>query len=284
MFCCFAPVTRHSFQAMCTVFSRKDFFRLFDGLLRISTRKTNAEPRCLTSLGSHDGAIWAAKYIQLVHVHHLVNPYTDLTKSLWGTKYFLWETNSVFWHTTNSLQGTFRETNDLRDGNRNLGNEEMVNTTFCGYFYLNNAFLRSVPGLQYDNIVHVHTGHTNVINDLLVNTITDSVNQCIKHSQLCKKWVTRRVRDREPSRILLRRVKKSLNRRKLRSTNCWSKTQFLFHLFCIVLLQIINDGISNILTDKIVSIVVIIWNLWGLQQHIHVICQTCIFYCQGILN
>lgn len=99
MFCCFAPVTRHSFQAMCTVFSRKDFFRLFDGLFRISTRKTNAEPRCLTSLGSHDGAIWAAKHIQLVHVHLLVNPYTDLTKSLWGTKYFLWETNSVFWHT-----------------------------------------------------------------------------------------------------------------------------------------------------------------------------------------
>ena len=30
--------------------SRKDFFRLLGGLLRISTRKTNAEPRCLTSL------------------------------------------------------------------------------------------------------------------------------------------------------------------------------------------------------------------------------------------
>ena len=66
--------------------------------------------------------------------------------------------------------------NDLRDGNRNLG-----------YFYLNHSFLRSVPGLQYDNLVHVHTGHTNVSNDLLVNTITDRVNHCIKHSQLCKK-------------------------------------------------------------------------------------------------
>ena len=44
------PVTRHSFQAMRTVFSRKDFSKLFDGLLRnISTRETNAEPRCLTS-------------------------------------------------------------------------------------------------------------------------------------------------------------------------------------------------------------------------------------------
>ena len=49
---CFAIVhqlTRHGFQATCTVFSRKDFSKLFDGLRRISTRKTNAEPRCLTS-------------------------------------------------------------------------------------------------------------------------------------------------------------------------------------------------------------------------------------------
>ena len=50
LFCYFAPVIRHSVHRMCTMFSRKDFFRLFGGLLRISTRKTNAEPRCLTSL------------------------------------------------------------------------------------------------------------------------------------------------------------------------------------------------------------------------------------------
>ena len=110
MFCYFAPVTRHSFQAMCTLSSRKDFFKLFDGLLRISTRKTNAEPRCLTSLGGHDGAIWATKHLELVHVHHLANPYTDLTNSLRGTKYFLRETNAVFRDTTNSFRGTFRET------------------------------------------------------------------------------------------------------------------------------------------------------------------------------
>ena len=82
MFCYFAPVIRHSVQTMCTMFSRKDFFRLFGGLLRISTRKTNAEPRCLTSLDGHDGAICAAKNLELVHAHHLANPYTDFTKAL----------------------------------------------------------------------------------------------------------------------------------------------------------------------------------------------------------
>ena len=71
MFCFFAPVTRHSVQTMCTMFSRKDFFRLFEGLLIISTRKTNPEPRCLTALGGHDGAICAAKHLELVHAHHL---------------------------------------------------------------------------------------------------------------------------------------------------------------------------------------------------------------------
>ena len=67
--------------------SRKDFFGLLGGLLRISTRKTNAEPRCLTSLDGHDRAICAAKHLELVHAHHLANPYTDLTNSIWGTKY-----------------------------------------------------------------------------------------------------------------------------------------------------------------------------------------------------
>ena len=124
MFCYFAPLTRHSFQAMCAVFSRKDFYRLFDGLLRISTRKTNAEPRCLTSLGGHVGAIWAAKDLELVHVHHLANPYTDLTNSLRGTKYFLRETNTVFGDTNNSLWGTkyfLWETNTIfQDTNNSL--------------------------------------------------------------------------------------------------------------------------------------------------------------------
>ena len=48
MFCYFASVIRHSVQTMCAMFSRKDFFRLLGGLLRISTRKTNAEQRCFT--------------------------------------------------------------------------------------------------------------------------------------------------------------------------------------------------------------------------------------------
>ena len=39
------------------------------------------------TLDGHDGAICAAKHLELVHAHHLANPYTDLTNSICGTKY-----------------------------------------------------------------------------------------------------------------------------------------------------------------------------------------------------
>ena len=150
MFCYFAPVTRHSFHAMCAVFSRKDFFRLFDGLLRISTRKTNADPRCLTSLGGHVGAIWAAKDLELVHVHHWANPYTDLTNSLQETKYFLRETNTVFRDTNNSLRGTkyfLREINSVfGDTNNSLwGTKYFLRETKTVFGDTNN----SLRGTKY---------------------------------------------------------------------------------------------------------------------------------------
>ena len=58
------------------------------------------------SEGGHDGAISAEKHLELVHVHHPANPYTDLTNFLRGTKYFFQETNTVFRDTT-----PFREPN-----------------------------------------------------------------------------------------------------------------------------------------------------------------------------
>ena len=67
--CYFAPVAIHSIQTICTMISRKDFFRLFDGLLRIS----NAEPKCLTLfIGGHDGAICAAKHLEYIAYTHII--------------------------------------------------------------------------------------------------------------------------------------------------------------------------------------------------------------------
>lgn len=181
---------------MCPVFSRKTFFRFFDGLFRISTRKTIAEPTCL--FRGHDGrAICATKHLKLVHVHHLANAYTGSNNSLRGTKDILRETKTVFRDTHYSLRGT--------------KHFKIINATFRGCYddvhakqniLLENytCLLNAVLSLQYDNIVHVYTCDTNVDNSL-VSTNSDSVNQCIEHSQLCTKVASRRVRNREPSRV-----------------------------------------------------------------------------------
>ena len=69
MFCYFAPVTRHSFQAMCTVFSSLS-------CLTVCSEFPPEKPTLNRDVWLlHDGAIWAAKHLELVHVHHLANPY-----------------------------------------------------------------------------------------------------------------------------------------------------------------------------------------------------------------
>ena len=56
-------------------------------LLFCSSNQAQRSNNVLTSLDGHDGAICAAKHLELVHAHHLASPYTDLTNSIWGTKY-----------------------------------------------------------------------------------------------------------------------------------------------------------------------------------------------------
>ena len=66
------------------------------------------------------------KDLELVHIHYLANPYTDLTNSLQGTKYFCRKTNTVFGDTGNSLSPekkyflweicVFRDTNNSLRG------------------------------------------------------------------------------------------------------------------------------------------------------------------------
>ena len=74
MFCYFAPVTRHSFQAMYTVFSRKEVVL---SCLTVCSEFPPEKPTLNRDVWlRHDGAIWAVKHLELVHVHHLANPYT----------------------------------------------------------------------------------------------------------------------------------------------------------------------------------------------------------------
>ena len=69
-----------------------------------------------------------------------------------------------------------------------------------------NAFLRAVPAFEYDTCSMI-TDCDTIKNDLCVNQV-NVINQFIQqatHSRLCSRKVTRRIRDREPSRISLRK-------------------------------------------------------------------------------
>jgi len=84
--------------------------------------------------------------------------------------------------------------------------------------------------------------------------------QCIqngRHSRLCSRVVTNRVRDRESSRISLRKVLQSLKCRKLRRKHKkMLKMSVPVSSVCIVFHHIINNGISGTLRDKTVSTVI----------------------------
>ena len=71
-----------------------------------------------------------------------------------------------------------------------------------------------------------------------------------------------KVRDREPSRVRLKRVLKSLKMRKLRpKCKRFIRNQYQFHLFYFELLLTIKNGISHLLRNKTASLAIILGKL-----------------------
>ena len=125
MFCYFERVTRHiAFKQCARCFLEKTSL----GCLTVGSEFLPEKPTLNRDVWVRWAAMMerfcAAKHLELVNVHHLVNPSTDLTNFLRGTKYFLRETKTVFRDTNNSLRGTkyfLRETNTVfRDTNNSL--------------------------------------------------------------------------------------------------------------------------------------------------------------------
>jgi len=145
----------------------------------------------------------------------------------------------------------------------------LVQIRFCM-----QAFIRAVSGSKYD----MSTDNTITDGVCISKEVVNQTPRCIpnsRHSRPHLKVVTNRVRDREPSRISLRKVMQSLK--------CL-KCQSLFHLFCIILHQIINNGISDILRAKTVSTVITCILFKLRDQQLLIMCQKKIFYCLVILN
>ena len=159
--------------------------------------------------------------------------------SLRGTKYFLRETRNslrgtssvfqVFGVTNNSFWGNsflWESMQSLQKTRETVYNETQSNTTFHGCYDAvhvkqnslldTDMCLEAVPGMECDNIAlscKTNTSHGTV------NINVGPVNQGKRHSRPCVPLATSRVRDREPSRVSLKRVFKSLKHRKLRK-NC----------------------------------------------------------------
>ena len=122
-----------------------------------------------------------------------------------GTRNLLRETNNP----ENGTKNLLRETNNPSNGTRNLLRE--TNNPSNGTIDIKTS-LRVVPGSEADTCSeNAYSNQVNIINQCMTL-------KCIQRSRYfqLRSQVKHRVRDREPSRISLRKVIKSLNCRKLR--------------------------------------------------------------------
>ena len=232
---CFATRTRHSFQGM--------FFRFFEPVRRVSRRITINESELNCLFRGHYGLTYAAQYFHWLQVQCLAiqDPFKRLNDFSLRTIKLLHETNNFCNGTTNLLReanypsnGTtnlLRETIYPSNGTTNLLREtyeidsccnvqlQVKQTAVVQSMNCIKPFLRVVPGSEADTCCD-NGNKVNVINQCIVPQSA----QCIQRGRYSRprsqarlrSQVKTRVRDREPSRISLRKVIDSLNRRKFR--------------------------------------------------------------------
>jgi len=124
--CYFASINRHSSQAMCQVFLRTSFSRVFDGL-RTSSRITMTEPKCL--FGVHDDRYASQHRLAIYNLTGSNNPSNGIQNVFRDTNNPSNGIKHVFRDTNNSSNGTklvFRDTNKPSNGTRNLLSETYV--------------------------------------------------------------------------------------------------------------------------------------------------------------
>ena len=217
--CFFAPTIRHRSQAIV----RKSFFRFIDSVWRYFRAVMICESKSL--FGVHDRpAFCAIQNLQWLNLHRLAikNPLTGSNNSLRGT-------NNVFRDTNNSLTGTknvFRDTNNsLMGTNKPSKNAQpiLIQSLQSVKCFCTPAFIRSVSGSSCENIssdCNKVVDHVcmSKIDMLKINrsTAPECMQNYGRHSRLRSRLVTRRVRDREPSRVSLKKVMRSLKCRKVR--------------------------------------------------------------------
>ena len=199
----FSSITRHRFPRICEVFVRKDFSRFFDVLWKFYSEKTITESKCL--FGCHDDRMTCAvQHRQWRYVNRLALHLEVSKKFLWGTLNFLRETQNVFRDTNNFLRETqhvFRDTTNFLRETRGVfrDTETLVDSVKCCHAYST----KTVPSYEY----------------MITNCDVVNGDECVSRAHMlckCKQKDSRsrlhlqksgcRIRDREPSRVSLRKV------------------------------------------------------------------------------
>ena len=211
----FSSITRHGFQRICEVFVRKDFSRFFDVLRARDDRITCAVQRrqwpCVNRLALH-------------------NPLEVSKKSLRGTLNFLREIQNVFRDTNNFLRETqyvFPDTTNFLRETQYVFDGDTTNV-----FRDPNIFLRETQDVFRDTTIlvdgvkcsHAYLTKTAPSYEYMI-TSCDAINsdECVSHVDMfckCKQKDSRcrlhsqksgcSIRDREPSRVSLRKVIRKL--------------------------------------------------------------------------
>ena len=62
---------------------------MYQNIFDVSKMIAKIDIMIFCNIAPDDGAICAVKHLELVHAYHVADPYnyTDLTNSIWGTKY-----------------------------------------------------------------------------------------------------------------------------------------------------------------------------------------------------
>ena len=195
----------------------------------------------------------------------------DTKTLLRDTKTLLRGTKTVLWDTKTLLRDNEYVLRDTKYVHRNLNKHSLLGTydqpskqtslVQCVKSSL-QGFVKAMPSSEYNNIIT----NCDVVNDNECINQVDIVNQCMiprcverhRHSGLRPRVMTRRVRDREPSRISFKRKPiYLLKRRKFRNKH-HKMLQKSVPVSSVVYSNAANYKQLNItFTDKTVSTVII---------------------------
>lgn len=225
----FASRTRHKFLRICEVFLPEDLFKIIGNLWGLSAKKRTLASK---QKGPDYGDQSINQNLALFNsFQELFSPRGAIIPVM-GAKIPVMGANKLLTECKNySLMGAISQVCTAMNGlpwetyhfNSNKNEFTMTKAMLKQQkdLELNNpisAFARAVPGSECHELTthcNASVNRVNACNKSKLSRLSCTITP--RHSRICSKRITRRVRDREPSRIPLGKIVHLLKMRKLRS-------------------------------------------------------------------